>query len=132
VWKELVDLLSQIRSGLDIQTKPAFEKLLAFLGENSSRWPSPSTVRNNWNYALPELFGSLGEAYSKEFRKQNGKVESTLKWANTMSLHRSNTNEVLGVNYCVNMLKIIYDGFHTRVLSESTLAELHKKHALVS
>ena len=132
VWIELTDMLSKAKDGMSTAGKASMDRFLQFLGENSARWPSPSVVRNEWNYSMPEFFGSVGESLAKEFRKRNGKVDLTLNWAKEKRIHLSEANEASGINYCVIMLNIIYDKLNARVLNVETLKELQKRHALAS
>jgi len=124
IWIELRDMLSKCGAGLNADSKSTLERVLLLLGDKSSRWASPNTIRNQWNYSIPELFGRTGEDIAEEFRKQCGREGASSGWGNSKKLHPSQANEILGVNYSLMLLSLVYQELLTRLFSDQTLKEI--------
>lgn len=82
VWKHLHDRfeISSIRNSDDVKRVSRIQLFKKIINDNVRMWPSPSEIRNMWNYTDIVLYSKKGDEIAREFCAML--VDSKdLKWA---------------------------------------------------
>jgi hypothetical protein len=91
----------------------------------NSRWPTPSEIRNQWNYTNANYYGSLGERNASIFCKNAQSNSSCYSWATTKRLQPDEKNTAASVAFVNTVLLDVVENIKPKILG-SMMQKLSK------
>jgi len=117
-WKNLSDMFpnteGQILSSARQQQIKLFKEIIS--NDSKSRWPTPSEVRNQWNYSNANYYGSLGEEYASVFAKHALCKNSCYSWAATKRLSPNEKNIATSITFVNTVLLDVIDNIKPKII----------------
>ena len=117
-WKNLSDVFpntdgKNLSSARQQQIK-LFKEIIS--NDSKSRWPTPSEVRNQWNYSNANYYGSLGEEYASVFAKHALCKNSCYSWAATKRLSPNEKNIATSITFVNTVLLDVIDNIKPKII----------------
>ena len=116
-WKNLSDMFPSERKNLSSarqQQIKLFKEIIS--NDPSSRWPTPSEVRNQWNYTNANYYGSLGEEYAEVFAKQALSKNACYSWAANKRLSPDKKNIATSIAFVNTVLLDVIDNIKPKII----------------
>lgn len=86
---------------------------------NAHKWKRPNQIRNEWNYAKPELYMDEGKIYKNTIIQYLDKFTETNKWANKILSDRKNINDdVISIIFLYEILKCVLEEYKVIILGQ--------------
>jgi hypothetical protein len=117
-WKNLSDMFpisegKNLSSARQQQIK-LFKEIIS--NDSKSRWPTPSEVRNQWNYTNANYYGSLGEEYADVFAKQALSKRSCYSWAANKRLSPDEKNIANSIAFVNTVLLDVIENIKQKMI----------------
>jgi hypothetical protein len=119
-WQQMKRIITQTKKALTGIDAIHQEHLERFIGRDAApSWPSPSDVRNHWNYEDASLFGKNGEVEGAEFRKLAKNKGSAVNWGGQKKVASSHSSEACSIAFIMNALICAMEELSSALLPES-------------
>ncbi|MFB0980047.1 MAG: hypothetical protein QMC62_03910 [Alteromonadaceae bacterium] len=121
-WRNLKQILSNIsRSNLSNTKLKFYELLIDILDTQRQSIDTPNTVRNDWNYSIPNAYddsycSDLGEI--KSYLDPKGR-SSIFNWPGNRRKLPAKSNNAFSIVYIENLLFEVLQGFEDRILTNN-------------
>jgi len=117
-WKNLSDRFpttegKNLSSARQQQIK-LFKEIIS--NDSMSRWPTPSEVRNQWNYTNANYYGSLGEEQADVFAKQALSKKGCYSWAANKRLSPDEKNIATSIAFVNTVLLDVIDNIKPKMI----------------
>jgi hypothetical protein len=117
-WKNLSEMFS-ISEGRSLsstrqQQVKLFKEIIS--NDSKSRWPTPSEVRNQWNYSKTNYYGSLGEEYANVFAKQALSKKACYSWAANKRLSPDEKNIASSIAFINTVLLDVIENIKPKMI----------------
>jgi len=117
-WKNLSDMIpnteGKILSSARQQQIKLFKEIIS--NDSKSRWPTPSEVRNQWNYTNANYYGSLGEEYASVFAKHALYKNGCYSWAANKRLSPNEQNIATSIAFVNTVLLDVIDNIKPKII----------------
>lgn len=102
VWINLYTIIEKIEVHDNIYKYQ--QLILDICNKNDTKWRFPSDIRNEWNYARADYYGSKGDELGKTFFSIVKQYDSTIKWAGNNTIRATPENIVASISYIYHIL----------------------------
>jgi hypothetical protein len=102
VWINLHAIISKIKVHDNIYKYQ--QLILDICNRDNTKWRFPSDIRNEWNYARADYYGSKGNELGKTFCSIIREYDSTIKWAGNNTIRATPENVVASISYVYHIL----------------------------
>lgn len=113
-WTNVSSLINSIE--VSDKRNAACQLLKDIVSSSNERWALPSTIRNEWNYSAPNLYGDSGTDIAKNFLSLM-KQGSSGKWASKIGIQPHENNRVSALAYVYDCLNTAYQLIDKRLNS---------------
>jgi len=113
VWINLHRIIKQVTVDDSIQKYK--ELVLNICDANNDKWRFPSDIRNEWNYARADYYGSKGNDLGKTFISIIKKYQSTIRWAGNITIQPTDENIVASIAYLYHVLSKVIEIINNRL-----------------
>lgn len=116
-WKNLSEVLKIGKRDreLGLTQRIRIKNILA----NEHKWKRPNQIRNEWNYAQPELYMDEGKIYKNTIIQYLGKFSEIKNWASKISSDRKNVNDdVISIIFLFEILKSVMEEYKLIIFDE--------------